>query len=113
MYDSGQDLILELRNQRKLLIETVTAMKHVGRQRAKAENIYRKELCKKMLEERDKKTPVTIISDICRGDDKIADLKMERDIKETDYEVCDHMINAIKTNIRILESEIAEERRAG
>jgi hypothetical protein len=107
--DSGQDLMLELRSQRKLLIETVTAMKHVGRQRAKAENNYRKELCKKILTERDKGTPVTIISDVCRGDEKVADLKMERDIKETDYEVCDHMINAIKVEIKILEKEISGE----
>lgn len=111
--DSGQDLIIEMRAQRKLLIETVTAMKHVGRQKSKAENTYRIELCKKILEERDKKTPVTIISDICRGDKKVADLKMERDIKETDYNVCEHMINAIKLDIKILENEIQEERRAG
>jgi hypothetical protein len=111
MNDSGQDLILEFRERRKALIDTVTAMKYVGRQKAKAENVYRKELCKKILIERNKGTPVTIISDVCRGDDKIADLKMERDIKETDYEVCEHMVNAIKLEIRLLEGEIQAERQ--
>ena len=111
MYDSGQDLVLSLRSQRKLLIETVIAMKHVGREKAKAENTYRKELCKKILSERDKGTPVTIIADVCRGDEKVADLKMERDIKETDYEVCEHMINATKLEIKILEGEIIQDRQ--
>lgn len=111
MPDSGQDLMQALREQRTLLIDTVRAMKHVGRQKAKAENAYRKELCKKILIERDKGTPVTIISDVCRGDEKIADLKMERDIKETDYEVCDHMINAVKLEIRLLEKEIEQDWR--
>jgi len=110
---SGQDLMESMREQRRLLIDTVTAMKHVGRQKAKAENVYRKELCKKILIERDRGTPVTIISDVCRGDEKIADLKMERDIKETDYEVCEHMINACKLEIRILENEITQERQGG
>lgn len=110
--DSGQDLVLSLRQQRKALIETVTAMKHVGRQKAKAENVYRKELCKKILSERDKGTPVTIISDVCRGDEKVADLKLERDIKESDYEVCEHMVNAIKLEIKILENEITQDLRS-
>ena len=86
-------------------------MKHVGREKAKAENIYRKALCIKILDERSKGTPVTIISDVCRGDDKVADLRMAKDIKESDYDVCEHMINAIKIELRIIENEMGTERR--
>lgn len=107
--DSGQDLILALREQRVLLIDTVQAMKVVGRQLAEAERVYRIALCKKILVERDNGTPVTIISDVCRGDEKVAELKFRRDIKQSDYSVCLEKINAIKTELRLLENEIKQD----
>jgi hypothetical protein len=107
--DSGQDLILALREQRILLIDTVQAMKFVGRQLAESERIYRIALCKKILIERDNGTPVTIISDVCRGDEKVAELKFRRDIKQSDYDVCIEKINAVKLELRLLESEIKQE----
>ena len=39
-----------------------------------------------MLRLRAEGVPVTIISDLCRGNEKIADLKLKRDIAETLYE---------------------------
>lgn len=106
---SGQDIILEFREKRIKLIDTVVAMKKIGRELARAENEYRKELAKKMLLERANGMPVTIISDICRGDEKIADLKLKRDIAQSDYDVSDNMQNALKIEIRILENEINRE----
>jgi predicted RNA-binding protein len=104
--DSGQDLVSALKTQRILLSDTVQAMKVVGRQLAESERVYRIALCKKILEERDKGTPVTIISDVCRGDEKIAELKFRRDVKQSDYTVCLEKIQQVKIEIRILEGEI-------
>jgi len=98
-----------MREQRTLLVDTVNAMKVVGRLRSEAERDYRVALCKKILTERDKGTPVTIISDICRGEEKIAELKLKRDIKQSDYDVCIEKINAIKLELRLLENEVKQE----
>lgn len=107
--DSGQDLVLVLREQRILLVDTVNAMKVIGRQLAETEAKYRKALCKDILLERASGMPVTIISDVCRGKEEIADLKLRRDIKQSDYDVCIEKINAIKIELRLLESEIQRE----
>lgn len=109
MPDSGQDLVNALREQRTLLIDTVNAMKHTGRKLAEAEKNYRIALHKEILLQRTNKVPVTIISDICRGKEDIADLKFIRDIRQSDYDVCSEKIHQIKLEIRLLEKEIEKE----
>lgn len=66
-------------------------------------------LNKKIVEERDKGTPVTIISDICRGDEVIAGLKFQRDVAETAYKAAMEAINVYKLNIKVLEEQIQRE----
>ena len=66
-------------------------------------------LNKKIVEERDKGTPVTIISDICRGDEVIAELKFQRDVAETAYKAAMEAINVYKLNIKVLEEQIQRE----
>ena len=66
------DLMNELWQKSKMLDSAISELKSRGRSYAQAEMDYRTELQKKILLERDKGTPVTIISDICRGDRSIA-----------------------------------------
>ena len=51
-----------------------------GKAYAQAEHDYRVALAEKTLSERDKGAPVTVCSDICRGDWKIAKLCFERGV---------------------------------
>ena len=81
-----QDLINELNHHRQSLNYAIKELGVRGQAKAKAERDYRVALAKKMLELRAEGTPVTIISDLCRGDEEIARLKMERDIAESLYE---------------------------
>lgn len=112
MPDSGQDLILAMREQRKLLIECVDAMKHTGRKLAEAEwkyrIAYRKEVLR--LHEEDK-VAWTACGDLAKGDDVVGELRFKRDIYKSDYDVCTEKINAIKLELRLLEGEIEAERR--
>ena len=108
--DSGMDLILARRSARQSLIDCVSAMKNEGRKLAEAEKNYRVALCQKILTEREKGTPVTIISDVCRGDPDVAELKFTRDLRESDYKVVQEKINQVKLEIRILDGEITAER---
>jgi hypothetical protein len=70
---------------------------------------YRIALAEKILIERDKGTPVTIISDVCRGDRKIARLKFERDVAEVVYKSALEAINILKLQVKVLDEQIGRE----
>ena len=86
-------------------------MKKRGKAKAKAECDYRIALASQMLIEREDGTPVTIINDICRGNKKIAGLKMQRDISETMYDTCLQKIYQTKMEISIIENQMNAERK--
>ena len=78
-----QDLYNEIQKLRNELNLAIEFAKKRGQDLAKAERDYRVALSQKILIERDNKVPVTIISDICRGDKEIADLKLNRDTQKS------------------------------
>ena len=108
---SGQDLMNELWGKVSLLDSALKQLGVRGREYAQAEQDYRIALAQKILIERDKGTPVTIISDICRGDREIAKKKLDRDCKETGYKAALEAINVYKIQIKTLESTIEREWR--
>lgn len=63
------------------------------------------ELAKEILIQRENKIPVTIISDICRGDKHIAKLKLERDIAEVMHESVLQRLYATKLELQILDNQ--------
>jgi hypothetical protein len=103
------DLNEALSNKVNLLDAANKAFSKRGQDYAKAEHDYRIALAEKMLSERDKGTPVTIIGDICRGDRYIAKLKMERDCAEVVYKSAGEAINNFKLQIRVIDSQINRE----
>lgn len=106
---SGQDLYLELQGKVALLDKALRQLRKRGEAYAKAEQTYKVELAKEILVQRDKGVPVTIISDICRGNAKIAKLRFDRDVAEVTYKAAMEAINAYKLQIRILENQITRE----
>lgn len=106
-----QDLQIELNNLRSDLNKAITIIRERGKNRAIAERDYRVELAKEMLRLRAEGVPVTIISDLCRGNQKIADLKLDRDIAETLYESNMQFIYSTKLNIDIVMKQIEAERK--
>lgn len=106
-----QDLYLELQGLRNTLNLAIAKLKTRGQEKALAEAEYRKALAKKILEERTQGTPVTIINDICRGDEEIAKLKLNRDIAETLYETALQKIYATKLEIDIVSKQMEAERK--
>lgn len=106
---SGQDLVIELQGKVTMLDKALQQLGNRGRAYAQAEMDYRIGLAQKILTERDKGTPVTIISDVCRGDRGIAKLKFERDVAETVYKSAMEAINTFKLQIKIIENQIDRE----
>ena len=103
------DLINELKGKTALLDSALNQLGIRGRAYAQAEQDYRIALAEKILMERTNGIPVTIISDVCRGDRKIAKLKFERDVAETVYKAALEAINTYKLQIKLLESQIDRE----
>ena len=103
------DLYLEIQDKLQLLNTAITEIKRRGREYAETEANYRIKLAEKILRERAEGQPVTIISDICKGDKEIAKLKLERDIAETLYKSVFEAINSYKLNIKILENQLERE----
>jgi hypothetical protein len=108
---SGQDLIMELQSKVALLDKALQQLGNRGRTYAQAEQDYRVALAKKIAIEREKSTPVTIISDICRGDKDIALAKFQRDVAEITYDSAREAINVYKLQIKVLENQIDREWR--
>jgi hypothetical protein len=80
-----------------------------GRKYAQTDHDYRVALAMEIMTQRSKGTPATIMSDICRGKPEIASLRLDRDIAETLYKCKLEAINAIKLQIRVMESQIERE----
>ena len=110
MPDSGQDLVLAMREQRTLLIDTVNAMKVTGRYLAQSTKDYKISLRKEILRLHiADKVAWTACYELALGEDTVAELRFKRDIRQSDYDVCIEKINACKLEIRLLEGEIKQD----
>lgn len=107
--NSGQDLMIELQGRVQMLDKALQCLGNRGRAYARAEHDYRVALAQKMLTERDKGMPVTILGDICRGDREIAKKKFDRDVGESAYKAALEACNVYKVQIRVLENQIERE----
>jgi|BioPla2DNA2_1021312.scaffolds.fasta_scaffold05473_11 hypothetical protein len=103
------DLINDLQYKLQLINRAIDTLAHNGKRLAKAEQEYRIGLAKKILELRESGIPVTIISDLARGDRQIAELKFQRDTSEAVYNANQEAINGWKLEVRMLESQISRE----
>lgn len=107
-----QDLIIELKQSRKQLNDCLTFYKQNGRQLADAEKKYRIAMRKEFLRLHiEDKVAWTACGELARGEEGVAELRFTRDIRKSDYECCYEKILQLKTEIRILENEIAAERK--
>ncbi|SCH19866.1 Uncharacterised protein [uncultured Clostridium sp.] len=103
------NLMDELWQKFKMLDAAIKELRSRGSAYAQAEQDYRVELAKCILLEREKGTPVTIISDVCRGDRTIAGLKFNRDVADVVYKSALEAVNVYKLQIRILDEQIERE----
>lgn len=103
------NLISEIGAKSAMLDAAVKQLGVRGRAYAQAERDYKVALAEKIIREREKGTPVTIISDICKGDTEIARLRFERDCAEVVYKSAMEAIQSIKLQIRIIDAQIERE----
>lgn len=105
----GMSLYQELNAKIAMLDAAVRELRGRGSALAQAERDYKVALAKRILELRSEGTPVTIIGDLCRGDEDIALLRFKRDCAEVVYKSALEAINAIKLEIRVIQEQASKE----
>lgn len=95
------------------LREAQNAFKPAAIALADAERAYRIAKATKILELRNEGQPATLIPDLVKGDEAIADLKLTRDIAEAQFKAIQSHINNLKLELRLINDEINREWNSG
>ena len=103
-YGERERIIKEL-NQAKLLF------KERGFVLADCERMYRIAKARKILEYRAEGMAVTLITDLVRGNEDIAELAFNRDCAEVSFKSLTEAINILKLQLKVNETDIENERR--
>lgn len=104
--DGLQDLYAKRDELERLLEEGLRECRMSGLKLAENEAEYRKRLRIEILDMRRAGQPVTIIGDLCRGIEEIADLREARDSAEAIYRASLESINVNKLRLRMVDAEI-------
>lgn len=99
----------EIINIKVILEKSVAELKERGIAMAKAEKDYRVKLAHRTLVLRSEGYPVTVLGDVVRGEEEVAELRYKRDVAEALYKSCIEGINVYKLNLKILESQYQRE----
>ena len=103
------DLWQELELKRKNLLEAVKNLQRSGKDYAEAEMNYKVLLRQEILKLRDEGVAVGVISLIAYGIPEVARARFKRDVAEANYKANQEYINAVKLEMRIIESQLARE----
>ncbi|WP_461614355.1 hypothetical protein [Clostridium sp. Marseille-QA1073] len=79
-------------------------LKTLAIEKAKTKKEYYIELNKKILELKADKYPATLIQDLAKGDSKVAELRLNKDIAESSYYVAIDALNNLRLEIETLRS---------
>ena len=80
-----------------------------GDEYANAEREYRTLVRQEILKEQSKGTPATLIKDLVRGADSVADAKFRRDRAEAFYKAAQESVNVNKLKARLYDNQINRE----
>lgn len=103
------DLMNELLSKQKELNISVKNLRHSCSDFAEAQKNYRIALAIAEIQLRKEGVPVSIVKDLARGEENVADLKEEMENKLGIYRANMEAINSIKTEIRIIENQLNRE----
>lgn len=106
---------VEIMNKIQACQQALTAgnieLKTLGVKKARAEHDYKVELRKELLRLRHiEKQPVTLINDLAKGKEEIAKLRFERDLAETNYNVCLEAMRNLRLELEAYRSFLTWER---
>jgi len=92
----------EIYNTAKRIESGVNTLHQYAAKYAEAEKEYRFKLAREIMKLKEEKTPMTIISDVARGN--IAEHKFKRDLAEVEYKTSRDMLNALQSELSALQT---------
>lgn len=93
--------------------ESVEELGKKGRELAHAEDDYRRALAIAMAEHRASGQKVTGMMDLCRGRDDVAQLRLKRDLLQSEYDAIQESINVTKRHEDIIDHQMGREWSVG
>lgn len=84
-----------------------TQLKTLGLEKAKTERNYKVRQAQEILKLRADGQPVTIIQDLVKGNEEVAELRLRRDIAESSYFVALEAMNNLRLEVEILRTKIS------
>ncbi|MEA5003823.1 MAG: hypothetical protein VB081_10025 [Christensenella sp.] len=106
---NGQDLVIRMRDLQLRLDACLAEFGKWGKDRAKAEYDYKIENAAEILKQRTNGIPVTILSDVVKGQKGVAEKRLNRDVADVMYNAAREHINAIKLEMRVIQDQIERE----
>lgn len=101
----------ELRKHIESLENAQNSLTRLASDAANKEHYYRIEKAKRVLVERAKGTPVSMLSDLVKGDAEISKLRLDYDIAQGLYDAAKEQINSSKFIARVIHESIMQEYR--
>ena len=83
-----------------------SVLKTLGLEKAKTERDYKVRQAQEILKLRIDKQPVTIIQDLVKGNEEVAELRLKRDIAQSDYYTAIEAMNNLRLEVEILRSKL-------
>lgn len=102
LFNKLQDLLIKLDSD-------VRQLKNTGREYATAYTEYRIALAQELVRLRDNNIPVTICSDLARGNRDVAKKKFNEISSEAIYKSNLESINALKLQIKVIQEQLDKE----
>lgn len=83
-----------------------TQLKTLGLEKAETERNYKVRQAQEILRLKSEKYPATLIMELVKGNEEVADLRLKRDIAESSYFVALEAMNNLRLEIEILRSQL-------
>lgn len=81
-------------------------MKTLGLEKAKTERDYKVKQAQEILKLKADKYPATLIMELVKGNEEVAELRLQRDIAESSYFVGLEAMNNLRLEIEIIRSKL-------
>ena len=91
------------------LDESIKMLRKNGNVAAEAERVYQVTKSQTILRLKDEGYPVTLIKEMVKGDEQVAQKRLERDLARVLYDANKEVINIRKLQLRNTESQIERE----
>ena len=98
------EIIQELNNLNKRLSNAYKEMYQQAKLYSEAERAYKVANAKKILELNDGGQKATLILDLARGDEGVAELRFQRDLAKGRYETAKESIKSMRTSLTVYQS---------